>query len=302
MKKLEYYLGFILLICSLQLIGCAAMQPKIASYPLESMQARKFHVAKKDFSGADISEIEILTNISSQLEKSGNYNWQNKIPAEIGGLRGFNISGVKTSVNRDNPYSIKLQFYNGTYTPSQRFFLKMTNNWYTSAEKKDVSTLTADFNVTIENEKDSFDILLNYPQKVEENILWLQSNLAPTQNLINDIKTKFIQVNQPVIERVYELKGEVDSRYPSDSVYANFVRSLKKDSHTAKEDDIEKFGHFIISFHNQSISIRISVAPYRNGSKVKYEAIIPYKVSDNVSIDKTFIDELSKTIKSIVNS
>lgn len=100
-------------------------------------------------------------------------------------------------------------------------------------------------------------------------------------------------------------QGELNTNFPSDSVYSNFSRSLSAvDARdTVKFTDIEKFKLFWLKVGEQRTQLAVSVYPYRNGSKVVYRFNYPYAISgdgkNTYSADD--IKALHKQIAKIAN-
>ncbi len=80
---------------------------------------------------------------------------------------------------------------------------------------------------------------------------------------------KSIKIEKVGYQKDTTFSGEITSKYPDDSVYANFKRRLK---YGTNEKHIQKDGHLKHSIDGFDTSIGIAVFPYRNGSKVTYKA------------------------------
>jgi len=112
------------------------------------------------------------------------------------------------------------------------------------------------------------------------------------------------------LSKRYLLKGEINTKYPADSIYANFKRLMGQYTGyyywtDSKEriSPIEKENTFNLKIKDKIYPINIKVYPYRNGSKVIYKAYISYKIySDGTStLTKQDIENAKKEIERVVN-
>jgi len=134
--------------------------------------------------------------------------------------------------------------------------------------------------------------------------------LDKLKNLENDSKTILSKLKtlKAAIYLRYNLKGEINSKYKPDAVYANFRRLLSKFNQKSYNycilETIPSDNTFGLKFHNGVYPLHIKVYPYRNGSKVKYEAYIPYAIySDGtISLTEKDIENLKNRIENIVNN
>ena len=109
------------------------------------------------------------------------------------------------------------------------------------------------------------------------------------------------------INRSYTFKGEVNTPYPSESVYANFKRLVGQYQgrfYDKTVNEIEKKNYFNLKIKDHIYPLKITVYPYRNGSKVVFEANINYTLySDgSSSISKQDIEKAKEDIEKIINN
>lgn len=107
----------------------------------------------------------------------------------------------------------------------------------------------------------------------------------------NDLRKRFLEARFP-------FQFAVNSKYSTESTYANFARTLRKSSYNKGEKDpvtgkIFNDG-FIINIGGKSISIRVETFPYRNGSKAVVYALIPPQNKGNL-VDFYEVSEKLKT-------
>lgn len=107
------------------------------------------------------------------------------------------------------------------------------------------------------------------------------------------------------IKRQKYIKSELNTQFPSDSVFANFSRKLKasREPEKVKSYDIEKAKLFTLSEGKASFDLAVSVFPYRSGSKVIYGFNYPYTLlGDGTSTFKPEdVQAIGKNIASIAN-
>jgi hypothetical protein len=123
-------------------------------------------------------------------------------------------------------------------------------------------------------------------------------------NILNDLKnTKFY------LSKKYILKGEINTKYPASSIYANFKRLLGEYNGDYEFENkvissVEKKNYFALGIKKTIYPINIKVYPYRNGSKVVYNAYINYKVYSNgtSTLTKQDIENARKEIKNVINN
>jgi hypothetical protein len=135
--------------------------------------------------------------------------------------------------------------------------------------------------------------------------------MIPIQPLINttqavlDIK-KINDGLLPAFEDAKKYSGEINVQYNDESVYANFTRLLgeyKYGSDDVKKYDIEKDKLFTMGKTGEKFPVKISVFPYRNGSKVTYEFRSTYDVNNDgtTTFNDKKIQEYIARIKGVAN-
>ena len=136
---------------------------------------------------------------------------------------------------------------------------------------------------------------LDNPEKLKQDVFRILDKL-PTSKLY--------------LSKKYLLKGEINTKYPAASIYANFKRLMGQYTGyyywTDSEErisPIEKENTFNLKIKDKIYPVNIKVYPYRNGSKVIYKAYISYKIySDGTStLTKQDIENAKKEIERVVN-
>ncbi|WP_233884575.1 hypothetical protein [Paraburkholderia flagellata] len=107
------------------------------------------------------------------------------------------------------------------------------------------------------------------------------------------------------INRYKYVKTELNTQFPSDSVFANFSRKLKssQDQGKVKAYDIEKAKLFIFSLGKTNFDLALSVFPYRSGSKVIYGFNYPYALlgDGTTTFKPEEVATIQKSIAAIAN-
>lgn len=130
-------------------------------------------------------------------------------------------------------------------------------------------------------------------------------NIYSDQDVTSDI-TRICDGLKVVINKIKYVKGETNTQFPSDSVFANYARKLRQAKISEKDVktyDIEKAKFFTYAHGNSNVDVAISVFPYRSGSKVVYGFKIPYSIlgdgTNTYSLEEVLAIE--KGILSIAN-
>jgi len=105
------------------------------------------------------------------------------------------------------------------------------------------------------------------------------------------------------INRSFEIKGEVDSKYSMDSTFSNLNRILKlRDEDKELSKISAKYKHRINKNKSNKAYINFDVYPYKNGSKVIYEGNIEYMIDSQgeSSLTPSDIENFKQKVKDAV--
>ena len=226
-----------------------------------------------------------LIDFSSQLQK-----FSTIYPYHSEHSNGFtrDYSGLKVKKKND--------IYEFTYA-NERIILK-DKNIYTKT-----NTI---FKVSATENSNQLIFKLPLTAKTEVKTLFTDSSklLWKTDMLQKDIKHIFSKANFLSIPKRYQLVGEVNSKYPANSIYANFKRILGNYSYKYSEiiNKSKKQNTFNLKFNGKNLPLYVEVFPYREGSKVKYSTTLPYKITQNgSSLTKQDIKDIQTKISKIIN-
>ncbi|GHV10380.1 hypothetical protein AGMMS50229_21440 [Campylobacterota bacterium] len=183
-------------------------------------------------------------------------------------------------------------------------------NGETSGNRGDItSDVTFVFKVTAVNDE---EVLFTFPdtyttQAVKDDFLVTYEWLDSFDKLEADARSVFSKLNtidaSVTLSSVF--KGEVDSKYPSASVFANFKRKLGEYSWRSDErvTEVEKANTFSLTVGDKKYPLKVNVYPYRDGSKVEYSTKLTHTLfASGKSVPSAAeIDKLHAQIAQIVN-
>ena len=271
------------------LCSCSVLElkPELVSIQPE---VKHFVFIEKLPSGRTISDEKIYNKITEQIRKK----------SKIGALSTshttgqlYELSGL--SVERDGN-TINLSYINGDFHTSENVTHK--------------TEIVAKYRVDIESKQGKKFVTLYTPSEINlrpgRDILYISINpLLSNAQVVSDIKKINMELS-PIFKDTKKYTGEVNVQYNDESVYANFTRLLGKHkygSDNVKKYDIEKGKLFSIGEKGKEFSVKISVFPYRNGSKVNYEFHAPYVVTNDcmTTFDDDKVQGYIAKIKGIAN-
>jgi hypothetical protein len=195
--------------------------------------------------------------------------------------------GISIQKDQDN--------YKVTYSNGQRF-------------RSDKLELTkVEFNIKqtqLDKQKVKLELLPEYKiMSVTDLFGSERKQLASIEKLSGDVRKIVETIKDVKIEKSYnsyDFKGEIDTEFSAESIYANFDRKLTPYS---AYDKAERKTQFEISLGDSKQNIKIEVFPYKNGSKVVYSSRLIYKIDSTgySSFTKNDIDQLHNYLNSIAN-
>lgn len=161
---------------------------------------------------------------------------------------------------------------------------------------------------------DNLKVTLGYPMSYEtqENSFGMNFafDLSQYDNSTEDIDAIYTQVlAKPFsVKRMITKEGEINSDYKAESIYANFTRKLGIYDWTRFNSNIDidvlnKENTFSLKFANKIVPVKVSVYPYKNGSKVVYKVFVNYIIDtkNGPNIKMKDINAIHDIISKIVN-
>lgn len=235
----------------------------------------------------------------------GRYDFSNQIVKlsqypKFHRIRGGAVSEYKGLKVNEHTNNYILDYTNGNYHPS-------TGSWFLNSAKFTI------FYKQLNNNQISFTLDDTYKYQPCSDAIGididpldsLQNLEKDSKNILSKLKTLKITLNKR-----YHLKGDINSKYKADSIYANFKRLMgsynwRSYYGSSKENltEVKKENTFNLEINNKYIPLRVEVYPYRDGSKVQYEAYLPYTISSDgkVSLSKKDIEQLKTKISKVIN-
>ena len=276
------------------LSGCAKLSRAFSKPEVQTVTSKpapivlKTNFVKTDpLTGAALTIKPSELDLSRYIQNLGAYPKESK-SANV--LAVKLISGLDVAKLRDGSY--KLEYYNGETSSN--------NGDITSSV---VFTLKTD---VISDDEVSFTFPDTYTtQLVKDDFLTTYDLLDSIDKLEADARSVFAKLNTLKVSANKSgiFSGEVDSKYPSASIYANFKRKLGSYSGTEKISEIKKENTFNVVIAGKNYPLEINIYPYRDGSKVEYSAEVGYTVSSDgkSTLTKADIDKANAQIAQIVN-
>lgn len=182
-----------------------------------------------------------------------------------------------------NDSSIDINYYSGRKCNYETF-------------KNPNGTITY-FNVNIPYEingnKNKFDLTFKFPDTYtyREAVMLGFKKVKPVDTpnmLLFYSKRTYGLLNDLSISRSYDLKGEVTSKFDSNSIKGNFDRLLS---------------YGLLKYNNNTYKINYEIFPYRSGSKVQYDIPLSYtlKANGTSTLTNKDLENIKKEVEKIVN-
>lgn len=175
-----------------------------------------------------------------------------------------------------------------------------------------IESRKAIYMLEISASEDVYQVTMNCPKSYHD-IGTLRGGALPSsepyitaEQAVQNFAT-ICEKSAPAIQSVEYVKGEIDSKFGSEDVFANFSRLLRLQSDLKKEEvkafDIEKAEVFALSIPELDTALALSVFPYRGGSKALYSIKYPYTVraDGTSSYDPAVIAQARMRIEAVAN-
>ncbi len=263
-----------------------SVEPETVSLTSKSI---KMNFVEKAPSGRVITDADILLELIEQIKKSSGVRGLSEYTTSVSGLN--DLKGV--SVSRKGE-AINVAYVNGAYY----------RNTGTTLKTETVAT----YGVKIVTKNNLKQVSVATPTSVElkpgrNNLMIPFQPLLPTKEVVADIERINSKLNIKFSDaKTY--KGEFNAKYGDASVYANFERLLgnyEYRSGDVNKYDIKKDKLFTLGDGADRFPVKITVYPYRNGSKVQYEFQAPYTINGDgtTTFNKNKMQEYIASIKKI---
>jgi len=177
--------------------------------------------------------------------------------------------------------------------------------WHYPSGVRIASKLLAKYEIKITTSGNQKQVVMTPPSSIiVMKVTNYDGNEVPLERSVSEVEKDVRAVSaslDPTINFAKPIKGEINVKYSDESVYANFTRmmgSYRFSKEEAKKYDIKKDHVFALKHKNKPIPVKITVYPYRDGSKVVYEFEYPYS---GKSGSQSEIDALIAEISRVVN-
>ena len=292
---------------SLTILGCATgpqpTQIKPITPPKKEITIKLNFPEKDPITNKDLNIFYFKNTIEKQIENNMYH------------LSKYSGTRVKDN-NLVNSSLLKLSFG----TAIQGLQINNSNNKYIFQYENTRSCYTSLAQFNLPYYYKNKNIIIAYPKTykfthLSSGICKLHSNTLPPLDKIDNLKKDVFNVlnnlknTKLYISKRYILKGEINTKYPANSIYANFKRLMGQYTNywTYSEENIspmEKENTFNLKIKKRNYPLNIKIFPYRNGSKIVYKAYISYIInSDGTStLTRQDIENAKKEIEKVVNN
>jgi len=161
----------------------------------------------------------------------------------------------------------------------------------------------------IERGNNELMVKLNMPEKAElltrTFAFFSPPQIPSTDEIINDYSNIFSNTMKMELKFTALVKGDTNANLKPESALANFVRLLGRHSNRKSDQNIDdpmQGNIFSYLVGKDRVPLKISVFPYRDGSKIVYEADIPYFIlADGSNVGYDLPEKLKLDIDKIIN-
>jgi len=184
-----------------------------------------------------------------------------------------------------------------SYSKNSNHYIEVKNNFKVGTYEDD--NQTAIFNVDVKDVGDLYNISVHCPNEFKDKALKRKEGDFNVPQAIKNFVHLCKQRPLKITKTKY-IKGEIDSKFTSEDVFANFSRILNKPYKPSKNNKET----FYVKTKNLNTPVDISVFPYRGGSKTSYSFRYDYELHDGgtTTYNLEDITTLTGKITSIVNN
>lgn len=241
--------------------GCATLKVAPQTIHLDPSPIKYYTFQLETINGKKITDKEIFNAFKKQILYASDYR---KLSQYSTGTSG--VSVIKGLEIKHEVGSIILAYVNGEY------YSKTGGDYRTQAIAK--------YDFSIDRTAFFIKVSLGEPNVID--ILPGKSPLfLPIRSFIsNDLVVKDLnKINSSINPELHfkrNISGEIDVKYTPKSVYSNFTRLMDVKYTGSEDNNIEKDGVFSLTGSGKTSPVEISIYPYRDGSKVRYEFFLGY--------------------------
>lgn len=301
--KPSAYFGALTICCSAFLFsGCIKPVEPLPPIQLKTQTPITQEVVVKDYAGQDLSggmQRELIESLASSLPGSSAFPLINNRPRwscfnNMAGGRTCKALAKGVGYSVDNK-TISIGYHNKRWDDSS------SGSGYRDRDSSDCYAI-----MDISYRWDGNQVIFTPPSTLRSNLSTRCQPFVKSSEIQADGEKVFSSIpdlfkNLEIYPQVW-INGEVNSRYPKESIIANFDRTLEK---KYSQEDTKNKEYYVLELDNGKLSanVRIEVAPYRNGTKLVYEAKLKYRLhmTDGPSFSPEKAEEIKRKIADIVN-
>lgn len=160
----------------------------------------------------------------------------------------------------------------------------------------------------IERSTDQVTVHLTFPQQgrldTKTMFLFGALKLPPTAELNADYLTVASAMSTAAARMSTQVRGEIESKYKPEAVIGNFERLWGRPSTESvrQTNSVGREGTFVYTAGGTRTAVRVLAFPYHDGTKVQYEASLPYELKpDGSSSGGASLAALEQAVREIAN-
>lgn len=283
------------------LSGCGNLntpKPKQDIISSKGIAVSQTYIFNDPVNNSSINQKDVLGVIVKNMSNISGF--ANKTKKHSGSYAFYNIQGKTIELN-DN--KIIVTYINGD------------NNCHKCTNKESTSKVI--FNIPyqiIETQSSTFKFDANMPTSYSilphTDAIGMDHPLLDATNILeNDVFKMLDSLNKRslTINKFFDIKGEINTKYQDKAVFANFKRMLGQYNWDKSEvvSEVKKQNTFALKINENELPmpVYVEVFPYREGSKVVYSIRLNYTISSDgtSTITKKDINGLSNKIERIIN-
>lgn len=227
--------------------------------------------------GAEIDASLILAALAHELQKASKMPLRKSAPRNSAGDEVVTAVGMRASLNHKEKKLI-VQYVNIDLRTHIR-----------GQKSEHGPTLTVPISFDVQRESDFMTIRLTPPHDAilhpgDVVSQMFSRKLRPTDDMLADFVSIFGSLPQSKLTFFEAFKGEVNTTFKPESTLANFERILGRYVSRGPDAtiyDVKRDNLFSYRVDQQLIVLKLAVFPYRDGTKIAYEASLPYTLGAN---------------------
>lgn len=170
-------------------------------------------------------------------------------------------------------------------------------------------TLTVPVRYQLERGDEFTSMRLTTPNKVElvtrKQFLFPPKRLAPSDELIGDLQSILNSATSIKVKLTSLVKGELSAPFKPEAILGNFERIMGRHTYGYSEQHIydpKRDNVFAYRAGQNRIPVKVAAFPYRDGTKIVYEAQLPFEIrADGSTIGYDLPKQLKDDLEKVIN-